>query len=120
MGYYTAYSLEVRGKRIDPNIAANLASAIRADEYMSAIFDRDYYLSSDQKSISFYSNDVFKWYDHDTTLMMLSTKFPDLTFCLHGEGEENGDLWNTYYKNGKTEHCPGRIEYEEPQCIEWN
>jgi hypothetical protein len=42
----------------------------------------------------------------------LSEEFPDVLFCLEGKGEENGDLWVAYYKNGKTQMCQSEVTYE--------
>lgn len=53
-----------------------------------------------------------KWYDADEHLKAFSLKHPEKVFCLHGEGEEPADIWNTYYKNGKMQHCPAIITFE--------
>jgi hypothetical protein len=42
-----------------------------------------------------------KWYDHDKNMRQLSELYPDKLFKLEGEGEENEDIWEAYYKNGK-------------------
>lgn len=57
-------------------------------------------------------DDGCKWYDHNEDMLRVSKRFPDLLFKLHGEGEESGDFWNTYYKDGKMQHCPVKITYE--------
>jgi hypothetical protein len=54
-----------------------------------------------------------KWYDFDENMAAVSKKFPHITFLLEGEGEEAGDLWKRYYKNGKRQECPARIVYDE-------
>ena len=53
--------------------------------------------------------DECKWYNHDTEMLDLSKKFPNVIFKLHGEGEETGDIWDTYYKNGKMQHCQAEM-----------
>ena len=35
-------------------------------------------------------------------MLCLSEQFPNVIFKLHGIGEENGDIWDAYYKAGKT------------------
>lgn len=42
-----------------------------------------------------------KWYEHTESMTELSKKFPNLTFCLHRDGEEVGDRERSYYRNGK-------------------
>lgn len=54
-----------------------------------------------------------RWYDHDVGMLEISREFPDILFKLHGEGEENVDLWRTYYLNGKLQHAPARITYDD-------
>jgi hypothetical protein len=44
---------------------------------------------------------VCKWYKHDDNMKHLSALYPDVTFYLDGEGEEQGDVWEKVYENGK-------------------
>ena len=60
-----------------------------------------------------YSNEERKWYEHDKEMIELSKQFPETVFCLYGNGEENGDTWYKYYKNGKSQYCPAKITYDE-------
>ena len=34
-------------------------------------------------------------------MLKLSLEFPEYVFILDGEGEESGDIWRSFYKNGK-------------------
>jgi hypothetical protein len=43
----------------------------------------------------------------------VSKQHPDIVFELHGEGEEAGDIWYKYYKNGKMQVCKGHITFDE-------
>ena len=59
-----------------------------------------------------------KWYEFDTDMRAFSTRFPDLVFNLHGAGEDSGDIWDYFYKNGKS--CGGQAqivyyEYDEEE-----
>jgi hypothetical protein len=50
----------------------------------------------------------------------VSKHYPDLVFKLSGEGEESGDVWVEYYKNGKMQRCSTKItfdEYDESKLI---
>ena len=41
----------------------------------------------------------------------LSKLFPGYVFKLNGEGEDDEDLWNKYYVNGKEQVCNAIITY---------
>ena len=42
-----------------------------------------------------------KWYSHDDHLINISKKFPEELISVLGYGEETGDYWKKFYKNGK-------------------
>ena len=52
------------------------------------------------------------WYDHDNDMKALSKEFPDVLFTLHGIGEEAGDIWVKYFRNGKVQSVKGRIVFD--------
>lgn len=54
-----------------------------------------------------------KWYDYDEDMRKLSTMFPDVLMTLDGAGEESGDIWRNYYKNGKCQNAYANIVYDE-------
>jgi hypothetical protein len=51
-----------------------------------------------------------KWYDHEDHMRGISKQFPGLTFKLSGEGEDAGDIWVKYFRNGKMQSCKAVIE----------
>ena len=53
-----------------------------------------------------------KWYDHEKDMKAFSIKYPDAHFVLEGLGEEDGDMWEKHFINGKMQRCEARIEYE--------
>lgn len=42
-----------------------------------------------------------KWYTCEADMIKVSKMFPDELITVHGEGEESGDIWSRYAKNGK-------------------
>jgi hypothetical protein len=54
-----------------------------------------------------------KWYNHDIDMKNYSLQYPNVRFTLNGEGEENGDIWFKYYKNGKVQVCKAIITYDD-------
>jgi len=43
-----------------------------------------------------------KWYDSEEDMIALSVRFPEFFFTLSGDGEEQGDIWESWYCNGMT------------------
>ena len=85
MGYYTSYSLS-----IEEGDQRNLREAIKRLGMEDCISTE----SGD-------SLDSCKWYDHTDDTIEMSKFFPGTLFCLSGIGEEFGDWWKLYAKNGK-------------------
>lgn len=46
--------------------------------------------------------DSCKWYDHNDDMIEISKKYPEYLFTLDGEGEENDDIWRSFYRNGQS------------------
>lgn len=87
MGYYTKYELEVDG-----------------DDYLlhaKAIANESGYCDP--------FADECKWYDHEANLLKYSKKHPTLTFRLSGEGEEIGDIWVKWFRNGQMQSWRAEI-----------
>ena len=125
MGYYTCYSMEARNIKdraeFDGLIAALKAREVVVDydnENSFGIFN-NYSFDTFYNTAYFESYDEHKWYEHDKDMIEISAMFPNVVFCLHGEGEEHDDLWNAYYSNGKSETCCARIVYDDPKTIKW-
>jgi len=100
MGYYTNYQLEIIEGN-NPEI-----------DYHTEI--------SELADINNLFEDIHKWYDYHDDMIKYSKKHPNTLFKLIGEGEESGDLWHCYYKNGKKQFCKGEIvypEYDESELI---
>lgn len=93
MGYYTKYELE---------------TIPYSNEAWEVINEDDgtYY------AVQEYA-DSCKWYDHEMDMKELSKQFPNVVFKLKGEGEEAGDLWHKYFKNGKVQVCEAKIVYDK-------
>ncbi len=94
MGYLTTYSLDVINQTddIDHITQVSQQSAYECDD----IFQ-----------------DSLKWYDHEDDMKKYSKQYPDLIFKLLGEGEESGDIWIKYFKNGKMQRCDAKIIFDE-------
>jgi hypothetical protein len=97
MGYYTRYSLEIM-----PEPSNEL---LEEQVYGISIMDLMY---DDSNSM--------KWYSHEKDMTELSTAYPGYTFILDGDGEDAGDVWRSFYKNGK--HYDWKLKFERPDFDE--
>ena len=92
MGYYTRHKLEI----IEGN-----------DNFTD--YEKEI---SDSAGYSLCFEEEIKWYDHEDVMRIYSLKHPGTVFKLIGEGEENGDIWHEYYKNGLMQRCKAEIIIE--------
>ena len=59
-----------------------------------------------------YFQDI-KWYDWETDVKAVSLKFPDEVIKIYGEGEESGDIWKAYIKDGKSFITQATLTFED-------
>lgn len=115
MGYYTYHELEV--------VSEVGESKIREMEQYIVDNELDWQLNkfNGRERLKFAVNkygdsdlaeEPRKWYESTEDMAKMTLAFPNILFKMHGEGEEAGDLWDCYYKNGKHQYCPGIITYE--------
>ncbi len=43
-----------------------------------------------------------KWYEHDAEMKLLSKEHPDTIYEVRGNGEDESDVWVSFYKDGKS------------------
>ena len=101
MGYYTNYYLDIHeGNKTIEEVLNNI------DE---SEFEGIYY------SIDEYGDtvDAVKWYNHEDDMKKFSKLYPELVFVLKGEGEESGDVWRKYFKNGKMHSCYVKLVFDD-------
>ena len=118
MGYRTYYSLQVKGCTTEQKYE-KLCGEMKSMDLFGYAFCSPCKFNNYEDTQHFDSFDSVKWYDYDEDMLHLSSKFPEMTFMLHGEGEESEDLWNTYYYDGTAEECKANIEYPKPKAIAW-
>ena len=54
-----------------------------------------------------------KWYEYDDNMIEVSKNNKDVLFIVDGDGEESGDIWRKFYKNGKSADVTPSIMYPE-------
>lgn len=95
MGYYTDYELTVSDNSLIDTIAAEMSEFT------------DYKWNS---SLALY--DV-KWYNWQSDIREISSRYPNVLFTLDGAGEESADIWRVYAKNGKIQLEKAKITFEQ-------
>lgn len=93
MGYYTRHELEI------------VSGNDFVTDYEQEIID-----STDYSSL--FDHEI-KWYDCEEDMKAYSKNHPNVVFCINGEGEENGDIWKSYFKNGKMFKTKATMTFEE-------
>lgn len=107
MGYYTTYYFhcELIGsfeQKLDENFYDLLkVSSFGDDTTWDRRLDNRY---------AFMDGESVKWYDHDEDMLELSKKWPGVVFILDGDGEDTGDIWRSFYNNGKTYQWRPKID----------
>lgn len=115
MGYYTRYSIAIHSEpversRIDGIDANGNPSFVYVERKLS-LEDIKYQISNECGYNTLWEESV-KWYDHEKDMRDFSRKYPEVVFELSGEGEENGDIWKAYFKNGKMQRCKAIITFD--------
>ena len=59
------------------------------------------------------SGEATIWIDHEKNLREFSKHHDDFVITLHGQGDEAGDMWVKYFKNGKIQYEPAEITFGE-------
>jgi len=111
MGYCTRYDFETIDSK---DLGKSILKEMDADKFYGLDIERALkYVEDFELGVSIEENDEVKWYDHEENMKELSLKFPNTVFRLHGVGEEQGDEWYKYFKNGKLQTCRAIITFKE-------
>lgn len=103
MGYYTRFSLEVDNIENNKDYDLGVLHAGGSDEDFVC----------EQTGYTWAFEDTTKWYDYDKDMKLVSKNYPGVLFTLSGEGEESGDIWKSYYWNGKSQFTRATLVFEE-------
>jgi len=126
MGYYTDFSMEIYdsdGQCVIGTIHSerdihdivmypeqHRTDVVEALRYIKEHSDEYYGLLGEERCT---------WYDHQDEMKKVSNNYPDLVFILHGEGEEQGDIWTAYFCNGKCEKILPELKWPHFDMIKF-
>jgi hypothetical protein len=115
MGYYTHYKLEWDKKSPAkmPCPHCGTLDAVSVSDLIKISVDTEKVTYGGETTIAACLEESSKWYDHETDMRDFSKRFPDVLFTLNGEGEESGDVWVKYFKNGKMQSSKADIKLEK-------
>ncbi|QGH76408.1 hypothetical protein SEA_DAUBENSKI_104 [Streptomyces phage Daubenski] len=104
MGYYTDFTLraEGRGAVYDKMMRDRSKITFSYSNYDFTLgdwLDRDY-------------SENLKWYEWEKDMKQLSKEWPNVLFILDGDGEETGDLWRAWFRNGAMYKLEAKIVFE--------
>jgi len=102
MGYYTKFKITSLTEGITDKEAESLVLDVVNEKYGDPF------------------EDECKWYNHVEHMKEVSEKNPSIVFKLQGEGEDPGDMWNKYFKNGKMQVCKVQFifpPYDESKLV---
>ncbi len=64
-------------------------------------------------------NEPASWDSYLEDMVELSKGFPGVTFTLYGDGDENGDLWVAYFRNGQFQEYHPEIVFPQIDEQKW-
>lgn len=119
MGYRTSFGLNWTNESwqperksanpVDVALASAIADYIEEHETMCYAFDEN----GD-------AAEPCKWYECEEDIRAMSLKFPGVLFHLSGEGEDAGDVWDMFAKDGKLQRCQAEvIRAKAPKAGGW-
>lgn len=126
MGYYTNYSLKIYNtdgglETDDINCKKDAEEVIQyAEDYNKDVVKFIKKIKNNEDCCyGILYEECCKWYDYESELTDLSKSFPNLVFCLTGEGEEQGDVWTQYFYNGNSYQIRPELKWPKVNIKEW-
>lgn len=112
MGYMTSFSLEWSSTKPGTKPCAHCSGTGKIDieDAIQEYVNNEKILYAGTESLLDVLGDSCKWYEHEEDMRRVSKVFPSVLFTLRGEGEESGDIWVKYFKDGKMQVAKAEIK----------
>ena len=104
MGYDTYYSLYVRRKS-DPFHDVDLEKDEEAQRAIDDLRANNEHAQWAFEEDGTTRQEVRHWDTFEEDFIDLSKKYPDLVFCVFGDGDASDDKWEAWFHNGEAETC---------------
>lgn len=111
MGYNTRFKGSVTGPK-------ELLDAFKEDAENGNTYGEYNQPLDDWTYGEFFGGDTAKWYGWAADMESISEQYPHLLFALEGEGEESGDIWKAWARNGMVVSVRARVVFDEPNLDE--
>jgi len=80
-------------------------------------YNRSIVKESKEDISGYYCLEYVKWYEHEEDMKEFSKKYPMELFTLEGVGEEEGDMWIKWFKNGVMQESKAKIKISYDECV---
>ena len=110
MGYYTNYNLEI----IEGSFKSTTEPCSHCGGTGSSCIEHDFPMH-----IKDNLDGETKWYEHQADMKSFSKKYPKVTFKLSGTGEEQGDVWVKFFRNGKVVERRSVVNLDDTAPTDW-
>ncbi|QJD50847.1 hypothetical protein KNV00_gp172 [Streptomyces phage Bmoc] len=104
MGYYTDFRLSVEG-------SGPVYDKLMEQKDKVIISPGDYDWNFGRWVSDHYTENA-KWYDWESDMKSFSLEWPNVLFILEGSGEEPGDMWKAWFRNGAMRKIEAKIVFE--------
>jgi hypothetical protein len=104
MGYYTDHKISILDGDVDIDDLAQRLEDMTG--YHVEVAHKDAVLLQEAK-----------WYECEEDMKALSRDNPHIIFLVEGEGEENGDIWRAFVKDGQWSYQ--KVQYTWPDPPDW-
>ncbi len=112
MGHYSQFNLELS---FDSGNTFSSISELLENNTIDDSFVKKLTSNFEKINPNEYVEELFlsgmnsKWYDNEENMIALSKKYKDIVFKLIAEGEDPGDISESYFSNGKSQVCHAEI-----------
>lgn len=103
MGYQTEYIISIESEHNQSDLLALLGA-------LTDLTDYNFELSRDKTRLL---SDSIKWYEWAEQITSISKDYPEWLILVEGKGEESGDVWKAYFKDGKKKVLQAQITFPE-------